>query len=732
MNRREFLQLTGAAAAGGALSSCTINPEKLIPLLVPPEDGSIPGVADYYASICRQCPAGCGIIVRVSEGRANKIEGNPLHPVNKGKLCARGQAALQALYHPDRIRQPLKRTGVRGSGEFSPVSWEEGLSLLAEKLKGMKTAGARKGMIFFTPELQGTILQLVKAFTEHFNGMHVPYESLSLESHRKASVDVYGRYELPDYDIGSAQYIISFGADFLETFVSPVRYGDAYGRMRRARPTVRGLFTYAGPRMSMTAASADSWLPVKTGKEGILAAGMAGVILDEELYDGPALNIYGLNVSELKAAMADYPLKRVAEETGLTERDIFSASRDFARLRPSIAIAGDTVAHQTNGIDSIKAVHLLNLLTGNFGKQGGVRFSPKDLKQTASSYSKLLDTIDDMSGGSVRVALFHGVDPVYALPKTSGFEKALGKVPFIASFSSFQCDTTRQADLILPDHTDLESWGEVIPSIGGDIGVVGTVQPVVRPVHNTLAFPDALLSLVKTEGGKVPGISAYGDYPAVLKEHIRQASGHKPGADFERVWTKTLQRGGIFKEDSKPVKSINRSGKFIFTVPRKAVFSGDEKQFPFHLHIYPSAIMFDGRSAHLPWLQETPDPMTTAVWGTWLEINPKTAGSLGITHGDLVEVESPAGSIRVPVVIYPAIRSEVMAMPLGQGHRNFGRYAAGRGANPLDLLETVVDKENRLPALGATRVRIKRISKKGGLITAGHPDGSYRGELLEI
>jgi anaerobic selenocysteine-containing dehydrogenase len=124
--------------------------------------------------------------------------------------------------------------------------------------------------------------------------------------------------------------------------------------------------------------------------------------------------------------------------------------------------------------------------------------------------------------------------------------------------------------------------------------------------------------------------------------------------------------------------------------------------------------------------------MTTAVWGTWLEINPKTAESFGITHGDLVEVESPAGSIRVPVVVYPAIRPEVMAMPLGQGHMNFGRYAAGRGVNPLDLLEKVVGKENRLPTLGATRVRIKRISKKGGLITAGHPEGSYRGELLEI
>src|SRR5512143_3689766 len=146
MDRRTFLQLSGITAASALLAGCKSANEKLIPYLIPPDEGVTPGKADYYASSCRSCPAGCGILVRVSEGRAKKIEGNPSHPVNRGKLCARGQAALQELYHPDRIPQPLKRTGKRGSGEFTKISWEEAFDLLVSRLKALKQQQATNGL----------------------------------------------------------------------------------------------------------------------------------------------------------------------------------------------------------------------------------------------------------------------------------------------------------------------------------------------------------------------------------------------------------------------------------------------------------------------------------------------------------------------------------------------------------------------------------------------------------
>jgi anaerobic selenocysteine-containing dehydrogenase len=163
-----------------------------------------------------------------------------------------------------------------------------------------------------------------------------------------------------------------------------------------------------------------------------------------------------------------------------------------------------------------------------------------------------------------------------------------------------------------------------------------------------------------------------------------------------------------------------------------ARFAGDPETYPLHLQVYLSQAFTDGRNAHLPWLQQLPDPMSTAVWGTWVEINPATATRLGIREGDLVEVTSPAGSIKLPAVVYPGIHPGVLAIPIGQGHLAFGRYAAARGANPLQLLTAELDEEHDLPAWGATRVKLRQISVDGGLVTAGHPEGSYRRDILGI
>ncbi len=173
MDRRTFLQLSGLSAAGAMLAGCKSANEKLIPYLIPPDEGVTPGMANYYASACRSCPAGCGILVRVSEGRAKKIEGNPEHPVNRGKLCGRGQAALQELYHPDRVPQPLKRTGPRGSGAFAKISWEEGLSLLVGKLKTLKQERSTGTLALLTPQLRGTLAKLTAGFMRSFGSPHL-------------------------------------------------------------------------------------------------------------------------------------------------------------------------------------------------------------------------------------------------------------------------------------------------------------------------------------------------------------------------------------------------------------------------------------------------------------------------------------------------------------------------------------------------------------------------------
>jgi anaerobic selenocysteine-containing dehydrogenase len=729
MKRRTFLQFTGMAAAGGVLSGCRQGNEKLIPFLVPPDEGVVPGVANYYASACNGCGSGCGILVRIAEGRAKKIEGNPKHPVNRGKLCARGQALLQELYHPDRIAQPLKRTGPRGSGEFSPISWKEGLDLLVGRLKDLQSRQVADSLAFLSPPLRGTLAEMVTRFLGAFGSPnHFSHEPMDTHWLRLVSQETYGRAALPYYDIEDGRYLLSFGADFIENHLSPVHYGRAFGRMRQGRITIRGYFTYVGGRMSVTGASADRWLPARPGSEGALALGMARLILDEKLYDPAAIS--GKEAAELAAHLADYDLISVAGKTDLPPTAIAEVAREFSATRPALAMVGEAVASQSNGLASARAVQLLNLLVGSLNRPGGI-YPDAGPAPAPGSGEDLPTLIEAMRQGRIQTALLYDCNPVYTLSPATGFQEALGRVPFIVSFASLLDDTGLQADLILPNHTPLERWGDVIPAAGARNPVVGLMQPVVRPVFDTRPFPDLLLTLAGELGGKLAATLPQESYLALLKESIRGRTGLPSGRDFEKAWIALLQEGGLFSAEKSPDTFPVESGKTI-SLPRLAEpsFAGDDKKYPLHLQIYPSAGPGAEKGAALPWLQQMPDPMTTVVWGSWLEINPETAENLGIDFGDLVEVSSPRGSLQLPAVIYPGIRPDLVAIPLGQGHRGMGRYADGRGVNPLSLL--AMTGEETVPPWNATRVQVRRVSRHGDLVTAGNPEGSYRGELISI
>ncbi len=730
MKRRTFLQLTGMTAASALLAGCQSKNEKLIPYLIPPDEGVTPGRATYYASSCNLCPAGCGILVRVSEGRAKKIEGNPDHPVNRGRLCARGQAILQELYHPDRLQQPLKRTGPRGSGEFRKISWAEGLGLLTSRLKDLQRERATDSLAMLTPQLSGSLSTLVSKFMRSFGSPHhISYDLLSPDWLRRAVRQSFGQPELPFYDLAETRYLLSFGADFVESHLSPVQYGNAFGRMRQGRDTVRGHFTYIGGRMSLTAASADRWMPARPGSEGGLALGMARLIMAEELYDKAALAANGLGAKELLARLQSYQLPYVAELTGLAKETIAEVAREFATTRPSLAMAGESIAFQSNGQESIRAIHLLNLVTGNLNRPGGI-YPASSPGGPENPLVDLLALTKRMLAGQIRVTLIKG-DPRHGIPPVTGFQVALDKVPFTVSFATLIDDTALQADLILPDHSALESWGDVLPLAGSRYPLFGMQQPVVTPLHDNRQFPEVLLATASQLGGTMAAALPQTSWLEFVKEAVALRVGHKKGEDFDEKWFELLRRGGQFEMNKGLTKGYRWSSGAGFPNPGPPGFAGDRQQFPLHLQVYPSSAFHDGRGAPLPWLQQLPDPMTTVVWDSWIEINPVTAANLGISQGDLVEVASVQGTVRLPAVIYPAIRPDLVAIPLGQGHKAGGRYARELGVNPLSLLALLEGNEHQA-AWNATRVRVTKVSKNGGLVTAGHPEGSYRSDLVGI
>ncbi|MBM2825955.1 MAG: molybdopterin oxidoreductase [Dehalococcoidia bacterium] len=685
-----------------------------------PED-MVTGLDNWYSSICRQCPAGCGIVVRVMEGRAKKIEGNPDYPVNQGKLCARGISGVQVLYHPDRIREPMKRTGQRGSDTFKPITWDEALDELGGRLKELRTAGNARSALMVTEPLRGHLALVVDRFVSAYGGKRMAFEALDQTTVYTALKNVFGQDMAPDFDIQNSRYILSFGADFLETWLSPVRYSRGYGEFRQGRPDSRGTLVQIEPRFSTTGASADEWVPIRPGTEGLLALSMAQVIISEGLGDSAAAA--ALTGGAGASALSAYSPETVSAKTGVPAERIKELSRAFARQRPSLAIGGTYAAAHTNGVANLTAIYALNFLVGSVGTPGGVLLNPQPPLETvaapiaANTIAQWEDAAKGIISGAspVNLLMVHGANPSHGLPGSLKFDEVLSKVPYIVSFSSFMDETTAHADLILPDHTYLESWGDDAPNPGPGYQVLGIQQPVVNPLYTTRAFADVLLTIAEEIGDDTRQALPWNTFHDLLKEQAGELyklnRGSVKAPDVETFWIGLLQRGGWW--DTQSGSTAPRPQPPVLpTRMSEPEFSGSEREYPYNLVLFPSISLTDGRGANLPWLQSTPDPLTTVMWQTWLEMNPRTASQVGVAEGDVVVVESPHGRLEVPVYILPAIPPDVVAMPLGQGHTSYGRWAEARGVNPLSIVAPMREATTGSLAWEATRVRVTKTSKK--------------------
>jgi anaerobic selenocysteine-containing dehydrogenase len=715
ISRRDFLKLASGAVV---LTGITPAVRKMVlePYVQPPEE-VLPGKANWYASTCRQCPAGCGIIVRVINGRAKKIEGNPLHPINQGKLCARGQAGLQVLYNPDRLRNAVSQTGGRGSREFEPIYWSQALDILTEKLETL----SNPNRVAFLGGLMPSHLYVLATRLLNALGAKPPviYDLHSALEGRRSAVSLsealFGVPELPIYDLANAEVIFSFGANFLETWMSPVSQSHAYGVMRQGQFGGRGFLVQFEPRLSATAASADEWYPLKPGVEGYVALALGRIIVEERLGDP--------GVQQINSALyQNINVQEMADASQIPVEDLQRLARIFANADQAIAIPGGNLAGQSNGQTSMLAIQALNLLVAQFGKVGGVFLSQPGptaaFRQTPSvdSFDQVSDLIAHMNSGDIDLLMIHGSNPVFELPAAAGFTEAIARVPYIISFNSFVDETAVLSDLLLPDHTYLESWGYEVPAPGAGKPTVSNQQPVVRPLYDTRSTGDIFLAVADRLGGEAAKALPWTDEAAFLEDLAVELHGSSLGAYDTKTtssfWAAWRQFGGWWTEKDiprEPELSVIAEEPLPASEP---VFDGEVDSFPFHLHPYPSIVLSDGRGANLPWLQGAPDPMTTASWGTWVELNPETAKKLGVENDDVVQVISPNGQLEAPVVIYPGIRPDVVAIPVGQGHSQFGRFAQQRGSNPIALVSTITDDENGSLAWGATRVRIEPTGRR--------------------
>ena len=709
LSRRDIFKYLGAGGVGvgTGLLLGEVNQRPLETLLsthIPPEDYS-PGMDTWYNTLCRMCPAGCGISVRVREGLAKKIEGNPNHPVSRGGSCVLGQASLNGLYNPDRLKSPMRADG---EGGFAAASWKEALEDLSSRLGAMQTAGMGDRAWILTG---GTLSSGAEALDRFANALKANVLRLGLDTpatELAAGQAMYGFTGLPHYNIAGADLVVSFGADFLGAWRSPTAYSKAYGEFRQGGHG-RGHLVQIEPRMSLTGANADEWLPARPGSEAALAVALAAELLRHG-HGGENLQAWGglpgaLSLAEA-AELADLPVERLQA----------LAERMAAAIAP-LVLGGGAAGGGVNATETLTSVAALNRVLGAAGHtvQPNLAHAPK-----FSGIADIEQFVSAASNGDVSLVVVAGVDPLHDLPESLGLRDAFEKAQLVVALDSFPSDTATAADWILATDTFFETWDDDISFPGSGMLSVTLQQPVQKRQYDTLSVTDILLQLAARAGGALAEALPYPDAEAFTRAEWAGAwRSLGLEGDFDAGFRK-VQRDGVWVAELADEMTDRLSAEAAPpAAPAEARFAGDPAEYPFVLHPFQTQGFREGVGANLPWVQELPDPQTSVAYGSWAEVNHATAEALDLKDGDLVELQSEAGTVTVPVLRYNGVRPDVIAVPLGQGHKEYGRYAQGRGVNAASLLAALADEQTGALAWAATRVALRKTGKRVRLTKTG-------------
>ncbi|MEO5590716.1 MAG: molybdopterin-dependent oxidoreductase, partial [Gemmatimonadaceae bacterium] len=656
VKRRDFLKVIGATTAATTMIGCSSERvEKLIPYLVSP-DATVPGVSTYYATTCRECSAACGVIAETRDGRTIKLEGNPEHPLNRGALCARGQSALQGLYNPDRYRGPM----VRRNGRLEATTWDDALKLFAEKLG--EVGGNAGNAVFINRHESGSFPAFLNSWLA---GYGIP-AALSIDPDADHAAIAANRQSYgvawPRLDFSATRLIISFGADFLDGWGASVAHQLDFAEAR-AKLAGAPRLIYVGPRRSLTGLNADQWIDARPGAE---------------------LAIVGMLGGSVSPSAA-------AAESGVAVASLTALKQEFDAARPAMVLAG---GNSPRGMELCLAANALNAAGGAINAAQAINSF-----EGIDAPSQLRALGQRMQAGTVPMLMVRNVDPVYAMPASSGFTGALAKVRFKVSFSSIPDETSALADLVLPDNHSLESWGDAEPVRG----TLSLQQPAMDPVFNTRSTADVLLAVSR---GKAAAEVAAGPPPSYRTLFISRFPGGAAGL------AAALPRG-VASGSSLPTASPR-----AVPAPVAATASAGD----YFLHVYASPALGRGDGANKPWLQELPDPVTKIAWQTVAEIHPATAKKLGVQNGDHVVVETSAGKLSLPVYAYPGVRQDTVAIAAGRGHADVaGRYAKA-GHNAFDLLPYSEDRSGAVN-YSTSRAKVTRDGEFSRLVTT---EGSSR------
>lgn len=609
-SRRSFLRLAGFTFAGVALAGCEQSRiEKAIPYLIKPEEIT-PGKASWYASTCRGCSAGCGILVKNRDGRPIKIEGNPDHPVSRGGVCAIGQAMVLGIYDSMRLTGPLI------NGSLS--TWNAVDRTVAGTLQSLQSKN--RGVRILTGALNGpTEKVILDGFLRRFsNAKHIVWSALSqsaiLEAHRLT----HGMRVLPRYRFDKADVIVSFDADFLGTWISPVEFTRGYTEKRslKGMPPMCSYHVQVESRLSLTGAKAD---------RRIVIAPAERIALIQELYSALTGKRAGSEMARLG--------RRLQEARGR-----------------SLVVCG------SNDLLAQLLINAINHALGNYGATIDLN-TPS--YQHQSDDRAVQGLVEEMREGNVGALFLAGVNPVADLPNGSEFAGLMKNIPLVVSFADHVDETSSQATIIAPDHHFLESWSDAEPVDG----IVTVNQPVIAPLGNTRSLMESL--------------SIWSGRPKSALQLMQETWSRsvfprrKKGMGFQEFWDRAVHDGFVEVHPTRRVLPRFRPGSVEPPVAQ-AVTEG------FTAVLYPKVTVLDGRHAQNAWLQEIPDPITKITWDNYAILSPEAAEKIGAMSGDIVRLSLPDGSsaLELPAWVQPGQPESVVAVALGYGRKGTERFTS--------------------------------------------------------
>jgi len=647
--RRDFLKYLGFSTAAATLAaSCEIPVKKVVPYLNKPEN-MIPGVADYYATTYVSGGDVIPVVAKVRDGRPIKIEGNELSSFTKGGTSARVQASVLDLYDTARLRYPVQII----DGKAQEVSTFDAF----DKLVGDALAGAAGSpVVLLTATVTSpTTRQIIGEFLAKYPGSrHVQYDADSYAGLLLANEASYGKRAIPAYQFDKAKVIVSLGADFLGTWLSPVEFARGWGQGRKVTAKEHEMSKHYQfeSLLSTTGGNADERFTHRPSETGAIALALLA-----ELGGGvsaPALS------GNLKAGV-----KKAAKDLQDNKGKglVVCGSND-----PNVQI-------------------IVNAINEAIGANGTTINWSAPLMVRQGIDSEMNSLVADMDGGRIGALLIYGVNPAYDYYDGEKFKAALKKVKTTVSFNDRLDETTELVKYAIPAPHFLESWGDA----EAKAGYISFLQPTIAPLFKTRPFEDSLL---KWSGNTTANYEAY----------FKQYWINKLGST--EAYEKALQDGVI--EPAAAVSGASYSGAKVSEAA--AAIGSKKKGGAFEVVLYQKVSMGTGRQANNPWLQELPDPITKATWDNYAIVSPKVAKDtwqLDVSdrkQADKYEVHPEKQVIKVkvggkeltlPVVIVPGTHNEVIGIAVGYGRQSatpsntpdyIGRSVVGAGKNAFPLL----------------------------------------------